>query len=214
LIERSFNGDPVARNASQNERMRDERRQAILSCAVRLFATRGLAATKVADIAAEVGMAQGLLYHYFRSKEEMFVEIVRFAFERMNGAARNLERLPLTPRQKIERTVTTLMRTLDEHEDFAWISVLVSTASISDAIPAEAKAIISRERDVPYRIVARLARAGQKDGSFLAGRPDDMALVFWTTVKGLALHRLALGSDYRSPDPRILTRIFFSETLS
>lgn len=202
----------MARNPTHNERMRDERRQAILSCAVRLFATRGLAATKVADIATAVGMSQGLLYHYFRSKEEIFVEIIRQAFDRMNAAARDLERLPLTPREKVARAVTTLMRTLEEHENFSWISVLISTASISDAVPAEARAIISRERDVPYRVVARLARAGQKDGSFDDGRPDDLALVFWTTVKGLALHRLALGSAYKSPDPRILTRIFFSET--
>jgi AcrR family transcriptional regulator len=202
----------VARNPTQNERMRDERRQAILSSAVRLFATRGLAATKVADIASAVGMAQGLLYHYFRSKEEIYVEIVRQAFDRMNTAARDLERLPLTPRQKIEQAATTLMRTLEEHENFAWISVLISTASISDAVPAKASAIIRRERDIPYRVVARLARAGQKDGSFEEGRPDDLALVFWTAVKGLALHRLALGSAYKSPDPRILTRIFFPET--
>lgn len=202
----------MARNPSQNERMRDERRQAILSCAVKLFATRGLAATKVADIAAAVGMSQGLLYHYFTSKEEIFVEIVRQAFDRMNGAARELERLSLTPRKKVEQAAATLLRTLEEHESFSWISVLISTAGISDAVPAEARDIIERERDVPYRVVARIARAGQREGSFNDGRPDDLALVFWTTVKGLALHRLALGTAYRSPDPRILTRIFFPET--
>jgi AcrR family transcriptional regulator len=201
----------MARNPAHNDRMRDERRQAILSCAVRLFATRGLAASKVADLAAAVGMSQGLFYHYFRSKEEIFVEIVRQAFDRMNTAARDLERLPQTPRQKIETAAATLMRTLEEHENFSWTSVLISTASISDAVPEEARAIIRRERDVPYRVVARLARAGQRDGTFAEGRPDDLALMFWTTVKGLALHRLALGAAYKSPDPRILTRIFFPE---
>jgi TetR/AcrR family transcriptional regulator len=39
-------------------------------------------------------MSQGLFYHYFTSKEEIFVEIVRHAFDRMNTAARELERLP------------------------------------------------------------------------------------------------------------------------
>jgi hypothetical protein len=137
---------------------------------------------------------------------------VRQAFDRMNTAARELERLPLPPRQKIEHAAAALMRTLEEHENFAWTSVLISTASISDAVPVEARTIIRRERDVPYRVVARLARAGQRDGAFERGRPDDLALVFWTTVKGLALHRLALGSAYKSPEPRILTRIFFRET--
>jgi AcrR family transcriptional regulator len=204
----------VPRSPKQNERMRDERRQAILSCAARLFATRGLAAAKVSDIAEAVGMSQGLFYHYFTSKEEIFVEIVRHAFDRMNTAARDLERLPQSPRQKLETAAAAMIRTIAEHENYSWTSVLISTASISDAVPEEARAIIRRERNVPYRVVARLARAGQRDGSVAAGSPDDLAVLFWTTVKGLALHRLALGSAYRSPDPRMLTRIFFPEASS
>ena len=66
----------MGRDEEHNRRMREDRRRRILSEAVRLFATRGLGATRVGDIAAAAGMSQGLLYHYFASKEEIFTDIV------------------------------------------------------------------------------------------------------------------------------------------
>jgi len=204
----------VPRNPAQNQRMRDDRRQQILSAAVRLFATRGLAATKISDIAAAVGMSQGLLYHYFPSKNAIFVEIIRHAFERMNTAARQLERSTLSPRHKLEMAATQTLRSLEESNDFAWFSTLISEASVSEAIPKEAKAILHKQAAVPYQVMERIIREGQQDGSVVDYPPDQLALVFWTTIKGLALHRAAHGPAFKSPDPRILTSIFFRKESS
>jgi AcrR family transcriptional regulator len=199
----------MARNPEQNQRMRDDRRRRILSAAVRLFAVRGLAATKISDIAEASAMSQGLLYHYFKSKEDIFVDIIRMAFEKMNSAARGLERLSLSPREKLEMTVKEVLRSLDESEDFVWFSALISASSISDSIPDEAKTIIRRERDFSYRVVERIARAGQKDGSVRKAPPRELSLVFWTAVKGLAMHKAALGNDFETPSTKILSTIFF-----
>ncbi|HUA12157.1 MAG TPA: TetR/AcrR family transcriptional regulator [Solirubrobacteraceae bacterium] len=48
-----------------------DRRQQILDAAVRVFARRGFHACRVSDIADEAGVAHGLLYHYFSSKDEV-----------------------------------------------------------------------------------------------------------------------------------------------
>ena len=48
-----------------------DRRRAILDAAVRVFARQGFHACRVSDIADEAGVAYGLLYHYFPSKEEV-----------------------------------------------------------------------------------------------------------------------------------------------
>ena len=53
-----------------------DRRQAILACAAELFATRGVAATTVRQIADEVGILSGSLYHHFESKEAIVDEII------------------------------------------------------------------------------------------------------------------------------------------
>jgi TetR/AcrR family transcriptional regulator, fatty acid metabolism regulator protein len=54
-----------------------DRREEILQAAVRVFAQKGYHACRVSDIAAEAGVAHGLLYHYFRSKEDVLEEIFR-----------------------------------------------------------------------------------------------------------------------------------------
>jgi TetR/AcrR family transcriptional regulator, fatty acid metabolism regulator protein len=58
------------------ERTGDRRRE-LLDAAARVFATKGFHATRVGDIAEEAGVAHGLLYHYFRSKEEVLETIFR-----------------------------------------------------------------------------------------------------------------------------------------
>ncbi len=191
--------------------MRDERRAQILSTALNLFAARGLAATKITDIAASARMSQGLLYHYFGTKEEIYVELIRVAFSGMNEAVRALEKMPLSPRDKIAKAVTELVRLLTSDADFAQYFMLTAQASLQAAIPAEAASIIRAQRDAPYRAIARILRAGQRDGSIRRGDPDELALVFWATIKGLAVHRAAHGRAFRAPDARLLSHLFFEE---
>lgn len=54
-------------------------RERILSAAARLFRERGYQRTTVRDIASAVGILSGSLFHHFRSKEEMLLEIMRTA---------------------------------------------------------------------------------------------------------------------------------------
>src|SRR5438270_872370 len=55
----------------------DERRAQILACARRLFSERNYTAVSTAEIAREAGVARGLLHHYFGTKRELFLEVVR-----------------------------------------------------------------------------------------------------------------------------------------
>jgi AcrR family transcriptional regulator len=65
---------------------RDERREQILDCARRLFSERSYATVSTSEIAAEAGVARGLLHHYFGTKRELYLEVVR-----------SLLRVPATP---------------------------------------------------------------------------------------------------------------------
>ncbi|RYD06539.1 hypothetical protein N752_04215 [Desulforamulus aquiferis] len=138
----------MARNKELNQRMKDERREQILSKALMLYATKGLAATKITDISKAAGISQGLLYHYFKSKEEIFVELIGIAFARMNEACRWLERQTLSPKEKIELAIRELLKLLDQNEDAARYHLLIAQATASDSIPEEAKAIIKKKTHI------------------------------------------------------------------
>ena len=55
----------------------DARREQILECAIRLFGERPYAAVSTVDIAREAGVARGLLNHYFGTKRDLYLDVVR-----------------------------------------------------------------------------------------------------------------------------------------
>jgi TetR/AcrR family fatty acid metabolism transcriptional regulator len=57
--------------SARNEKLAAEKRRLILDAAVRVFARQGFNQCRVSDIADEAGVAYGLVYHYFRSKDEV-----------------------------------------------------------------------------------------------------------------------------------------------
>ena len=70
----------VAGKGSPGPRRRlehDERREQLLRCATRLFGERPYAEVSTTDIAAEAGIARGLLNHYFGTKRDLYLEVVR-----------------------------------------------------------------------------------------------------------------------------------------
>jgi AcrR family transcriptional regulator len=54
-----------------------ERKQQLVDAAAELFAANGYAATRVQDICRQAGVAKGLFYWYFPTKQELFAELVR-----------------------------------------------------------------------------------------------------------------------------------------
>ncbi len=70
--ERSARPPAAASTAGQSE---PEKRRAILHAAVKVFAERGYHGCRIADVARQAGVAYGLVYHYFRNKEELLESV-------------------------------------------------------------------------------------------------------------------------------------------
>ncbi len=78
-----------------------DKRRAILDAAIRVFARQGYHATRVADIADEAGVAYGLVYHYFRSKEAVMNELFTERWSLLLAAGEQVKAGPGTPREKL-----------------------------------------------------------------------------------------------------------------
>lgn len=64
------------KNDEQFKIIRDQRYEEISSAALKIFARKGFAATKISDITLSVNLSHGLFYHYFKSKENIYVSIL------------------------------------------------------------------------------------------------------------------------------------------
>src|SRR5881397_1814687 len=81
----------------------EDKRRLILEAAVRVFARKGFHTCRVGDIAEEAGVAHGLLYHYFRSKDEVLETIFRDAWERLASETDRIAGADLPLREQLRR---------------------------------------------------------------------------------------------------------------
>lgn len=82
----------------------DERRRELLDTAERLFITKGYNQTTINDIRAEIGIAKGTFYHYFKSKEEILDAIIDRIIEQDLSRARGIVAdRSISPMEKLYR---------------------------------------------------------------------------------------------------------------
>lgn len=201
----------MPRNKEANQKVKDERRDQILSSALSLFATKGLAATKISDIAVKTGMSQGLIYHYYKSKEEIFTWLIGNAMAKMNEATLYLENLPVAAKEKIIIAINGLFKGFDENENTADYYFLITQTALSEAYPEEAREIIRTQNDVKYEVITRILKQGQIDGTVKNYDAREMATLFFSSINGLALNKAIYGGRFKMPDQNILLSIFLKE---
>jgi TetR/AcrR family fatty acid metabolism transcriptional regulator len=115
----------VATRAASQE----ERRRQILEAAVRTFAQKGYHACRVSDIAEQAGVAYGLVYHYFESKEAVLEAIFRDTWGMMLEAINAVEEAEESPREQLRKTAAIVLRTWRNNPDLVRVLVREVTRS-------------------------------------------------------------------------------------
>ena len=169
--------------------LRGEMRARILRESLRYFARNGFAGTRIADLARGIGIAQGTIYRYFDSKEDLFAALRELA---ANGddvrELKLLARLPLTAKAKIGRLSASILGRLADDELFA-ASVVLNTQLMLEEEP-DADGRPAPYRSELYAHTARIVEQGQREGSVVAGDPLKLADYYWGGAYLYALKRL------------------------
>ena len=147
----------------------EERRRQILAGAVRAFARKGFHAARVGDIATEAGVAHGLLYHYFGSKEEVLRTVFSETWQALLDAVRvDVEESGTDAREQIRRLAAIVLRTWRRDPDLVRVLIreVTRTPQLLNEIDEFAEALAAIER-----IVA----GGQERGELRKGIPPRLA---------------------------------------
>lgn len=192
------------RNEEQNAMIKDERREQILRAALRVFASRGFAATKIGDIAARAGMSHGLVYHYFASKEEIFRELLQRAIKTSAESLTSVETLPISPIEKVRQTARYILGGISGYEDSSYYFLIVLHASVMEG-PEEGRSLLEGSV-VAVQAMVRILAEGQKLGEVRPGDPLGMAYAFFSAIQGLAVYKLSVR-NFVMPDPEILVNM-------
>src|SRR5205823_5724837 len=134
------------------------KRRLILDAAVRVFAHSGFHTSRVTDVAREAGVAHGLVYHYFRSKEELLETIFRESWDDLVDAIRAVEESEAPPAEQLRRVAAILLRSWRRDPDL--VRVLVREVARSPELQRR----IGRIHDA-FAAIERIVGRGQADGS-------------------------------------------------
>jgi AcrR family transcriptional regulator len=138
----------------------DKRRQ-ILDAAIRVFARQGFHSTRVSDIADEAGVAYGLVYHYFKSKDEVLNELFSARWSLLLAAIEEADVGGASPRAKLEAVAGFIVDSY-RHDPELMKVIIVEVTRAANSFGRTHLPEIRRA----YDSIAKIVAEGQEAGSF------------------------------------------------
>ncbi len=164
------------RTPAERRLEREQKREAVLLAAVRMFNARGFHATSLDDVAACLGVSKPTIYHYLGNKDQVLLECVTRGVEQLREAA---DTARATPGTGLDRLRSFLTRYGEINmDDFGRCVIRTADEMLSVASRTRFRAL-KREIDQALR---RLIAEGVADGSIVA---DDVRLTAFTLAGAL-----------------------------
>ncbi|MBO6007423.1 MAG: TetR/AcrR family transcriptional regulator [Lachnospiraceae bacterium] len=188
----------MPKTEEQFRQMRDDMRSRILRESSLYFAKNGFGDTKIGDLAKHIGIGQGTIYLYFKSKEELFEEIRRNADNSIEvKKIRALAKLPVSATSKIEKISEEVIKCLDDEEYAVKITIYTQLLLEQDS---------GLYKSDMYEALAGIIKKGQKAGKVRKGDPLMLADLYWGTVYLYALKKLFI-KEFRMIDKATLCHL-------
>jgi TetR/AcrR family transcriptional regulator, fatty acid metabolism regulator protein len=138
-----------------------DRRRQILDAAIRVFARQGFHACRVSDIAREAGVAYGLVYHYFNSKDQVLNELFLERWSLLLAAIEEIDARPIPAREKLDAVAAFIIDSY-RHDPELMKVIIVEVTRAANSFGRTHLPEISQA----YDLIAKIVRDAQAAGDF------------------------------------------------
>lgn len=171
---------PHRRLFADRRRNPDGKREAVLRTAVRMFLEHSYARTSMNDVATQLSITKPALYHYFRNKEEILVEIFRWGTDLIDGMLDAIEAEEKPGLDKVADFIAGYIRIIAL--DFGRAVIRLDDGELSKA---GRKLVRGRKREIDHRLRA-LIESGIADGSIAPCDAKIAAFILAGSIHGMA----------------------------
>jgi TetR/AcrR family fatty acid metabolism transcriptional regulator len=156
-----------------------DKRRVILDAAVRVFARQGFHTCRVSDIADEAGVAYGLVYHYFQSKDEVLDTLFLERWDVMLEAIREIDAEDITAREKLSAIASFIVDSYRHDPELMKVIIV----EVTRAANSFGQTHLSKIAEA-YSQIATIVRKAQADGSFSGSvTPEFAAMAFYGAIE-------------------------------
>jgi AcrR family transcriptional regulator len=156
-----------------------DKRRIILDAAVRVFARQGFNGCRVSDIADEAGVAYGLVYHYFRSKDEVLDTLFLERWNVLLEAIRETDRQEITPREKLYAIASFIVDSYRHDPELMKVIIV----EVTRAANTFGQTHLAKIREA-YELIADIVAKAQEEGAFKDTiTPQFAAMAFYGAIE-------------------------------
>jgi AcrR family transcriptional regulator len=138
---------------------RQDKRAQILDAALEVFSRKGVYATRIADIASEAGIAYGLVYHYFKNKEEVLNTIFEERWARVTELLEQAEKQGTDSADRLRRAADVFLSAYGRRPQVVELLLLEFTRMSKFLEPTQIEKIARA-----FQVVTRIIERGQSEG--------------------------------------------------
>ena len=153
-----------------NDSTQQDKTQVILDAAIRVFAEKGYYGARVSDIANEAGIAYGLVYHYFKNKEDLLLSIFKTRWDQLLAAILAIMESDDDPAEMIRKIISFLFHSYKNNP--AMIEVMVMDVTKSTRFLNDEN--ISHFLEA-FSLIAQILDLGKESGTFKSDIDSTMA---------------------------------------
>jgi TetR/AcrR family transcriptional regulator, fatty acid metabolism regulator protein len=158
-----------------------DKRRAILDAAITVFARQGFHSARVSDVAAKAGVAYGLVYHYFDSKDQMLNELFSERWQLLLEASHEVQESDASPRDKLAGVANFIIESY-RHEPELMKVIIVEVTRAANSFGRTHLPEIRKAYDLVAGIVADAQRTGEFRDDV---DPNFSAMVFYGAIEQL-----------------------------
>jgi AcrR family transcriptional regulator len=175
----------------------DQRREQMLQAALEVMAERGYPETRIADVAERAGTSPALVIYYFKTKDQLLTEAIRFSEDNWYATGtRRMAGIPTAAGRLAELVAMSCLPEADAEPPSSWVLWLDLWAQ---SVRHSEVAGVRQKFDERWReTISSLVLAGQEAGEFGPVDPADFAVALSALLDGLAV-QIALGDTVVSP---------------
>lgn len=171
------------------QEIREEMKNTILKKSMLYFARNGFAGTKISDLSRNIGIGQGTIYLYFKSKEELFHEILKISdYKKELKQLKMLLHTPLSAKKKIRFLSESVMKRLSKDEIFA-ATIALNTQMLLEQNKDYSSDETTYQSQL-YECKAKIIEQGQKERTMADGPAMKLADYYWGVIYLYSLKRL------------------------
>jgi TetR/AcrR family fatty acid metabolism transcriptional regulator len=156
-----------------------DKRRVILDAAVRVFARQGFHTSRVSDVADEAGVAYGLVYHYFESKDQILHTLFLERWDVLLAVIAEIDEQELTARAKLAAIAGFIVDSYAHDPELMQVIIVEVTRAASTF----GRTHLAKIREA-YAQIAAIVRAAQESGEFRSDVTAELAaMAFYGTIE-------------------------------